>query len=43
MNRELPAEDKDHEQNRRRLGRSHAARDGSDVSLHENQWEMIFG
>jgi len=41
--RELPAEDKDHEQNRRRLGRSHAARDEHDESLHENQWEMIFG
>jgi len=41
--RELPAEDKKYESERRRTGRSHAgARDGSG-SLAEDQWETIFG
>lgn len=37
--RELPAEDKEYEKERRRLGRSHA----SPTDSNESQWEVIFG
>ncbi len=41
--RELPAEDKKYESERRRMGRSHAGARDDDGSLAEDQWEGIFG
>eukprot|EP00979_Chaetoceros_neogracilis_P009495 scaffold2154_cov283-Chaetoceros_neogracile.AAC.41 len=41
--RELPAENSEYENERRRIGRSHAGAAVSTVELAEDQWESIFG